>query len=837
MTIDSDTFEWIGSVKQQLASLETKMNPRQQIKFKPSIDYIYRLLDLFQKTGGAVKDVKDKIKDAVDKIQKELNVKTKPFVVTLPTEPTIDEITPETALKAKMAEAAYKYHEEGPSIEKIDNIEESLGGKWKIDTSLSSKDGLVLHDGQGNAKVAFRGLSRKGSKIQLAKDIAKTSKIMSGYDKYDNPFQDEEGLVERAQAKYSAMGGGVDELIGHQLGGAKAYTIGDNLNIKTTTFNPLTGPKLASQGTTSTEHNIFRTTEDWNSISLDFGTNKDNVTINSVYPKKTSINPFEAGKLSNFTEPGNRARESVLHRKIRKVVDTAKKHAQMENLHDGVNIIENKELPNKTKDLYNIDKNKAVDITTENDYITEISPEAYEIGEQVRQSGMTVKDIRNNYDFLPKEDQENFDRGQKDFPSPPEGPKSNVVNETDAYNTGQSPSSIIEDAIARGNIEPPPKLFDETISEDPLFQDPRGLPKNIRQKFNPLDHKDTTNRQMSNRLKNIESNIDHTADTDWTSFDLPAPEKEMANTSSLAEDINPGFSNPFFNDNFLQVDAGEATDTLPNTEALPAEENPFVKKYTKASDIDLSGLEDTDFSKIKDAKKPSKISRIKKMISKIANKNVEHLPPDNEANDFINSNDEERTKKVKQAEQEALNAQKELNDHVTIGNTEDVVNSKPLEEEPLISENAGVSETSIIEPTESSFAKGALNDLKSALSVKNLAKGAVAGALGNAAVDYIDPDKKIQKQAREALIGGTGAWFASASLVDPATAGGALGYVAGVESQEAITKATGSEAAGDVLGGGIGGATTVAATEAIGLGAAVASDALFGTALGLLSTQ
>jgi hypothetical protein len=832
MTIDSDTFEWIGSVKQQLASLETKMNPRQQIKFKPSIDYIYRLLDLFQKTGGAVKDVKDKIKDAVDKIQKELNVKTKPFVVTLPTEPTIDEITPETALKAKMAEAAYKYHEEGPSIEKIDNIEESLGGKWKIDTSLSSKDGLVLHDGQGNAKVAFRGLSRKGSKIQLAKDIAKTTKIMSGYDKYDNPFQDEEGLVERAQAKYSAMGGGVDELIGHQLGGAKAYTIGDNLNIKTTTFNPLTGPKLASQGTTSTEHNIFRTTEDWNSISLDFGTNKDNVTINSVYPKKTSINPFEAGKLSNFTEPGNRARESVLHRKIRKVVDTAKKHAQMENLHDGVNIIENKELPNKTKDLYNIDKNKAVDITTENDYITEISPEAYEIGEQVRQSGMTVKDIRNNYDFLPKEDQENFDRGQKDFPSPPEGPKSNVVNETDAYNTGQSPSSIIEDAIARGNIEPPPKLFDETISEDPLFQDPRGLPKNIRQKFNPLDHKDTTNRQMSNRLKNIESNIDHTADTDWTSFDLPAPEKEMANTSSLAEDINPGFSNPFFNDNFLQVDAGEATDTLPNTEALPAEENPFVKKYTKASDIDLSGLEDTDFSKIKDAKKPSKISRIKKMISKIANKNVEHLPPDNEANDFINSNDEERIKKVKKAEQEALNAQKELNDHVTIGNTEDVVNSKPLEEEPLISENAGVSETSIIEPTEGSFAKGALNDLKSALSVKSLAKGAVAGALGNAAIDYIDPDKKIQKQAREGLIGGTSAWFASGSLLQPETAGGALGYIAGVESQEAITKATGSEAAGDVLGGGIGGATTVAATEAIGLGAAVASDALLGTTIG-----
>jgi len=53
-----------------------------------------------------------------------------------------------------------------------------------------------------------------------------------------------------------------------------------------------------------------------------------------------------------------------------------------------------------------------------------------------------------------------------------------------------------------------------------------------------------------------------------------------------------------------------------------------------------------------------------------------------------------------------------------------------------------------------------------------------------------------------------------------------------VESQEAITKATGSEAAGDVAGGAIGGATTVAATEAIGLGAAVASDALLGTTIG-----
>ena len=296
---------------------------------------------------------------------------------------------------------------------------------------------------------------------------------------------------------------------------------------------------------------------------------------------------------------------------------------------------------------------------------------------------------------------------------------------------------------------------------------------------------------MSNRLKNIESNIDHTADTDWTSFDLQAPEGEMANTSTLPEDINPGFSNPFFNDNFLQVDAGEATDTLPNTEALPAEENPFVKKYTKASDIDLSGLEDTDFSKIKDAKKPSKLSRIKKMINKIGNKNVEHIPTDNEeVNDFINSNDEERTRKVKKTEQEALDAQKELNDHLTVGDTEDVVNSEPVEAEPVVSETAGVSETNIIEPTEGSFGKAALNDLKSSLSVKGLAKGAVAGALGNAAVNYIDPDKKIQKQAREGLIGGTSAWFASGSLLQPETAGGALGYVAGVESQEAITKAT-----------------------------------------------
>ena len=67
MAIDNDTFEWVDSIKQRLASLEGKMNDTQRTKYKPSIDYIYQLLDLFQNTGGAVKDVKDKIKDAVDK--------------------------------------------------------------------------------------------------------------------------------------------------------------------------------------------------------------------------------------------------------------------------------------------------------------------------------------------------------------------------------------------------------------------------------------------------------------------------------------------------------------------------------------------------------------------------------------------------------------------------------------------------------------------------------------------------------------------------------------------------------------------------------------------------
>ena len=116
--------------------------------------------------------------------------------------------------------------------------------------------------------------------------------------------------------------------------------------------------------------------------------------------------------------------------------------------------------------------------------------------------------------------------------------------------------------------------------------------------------------------------------------------------------------------------------------------------------------------------------------------------------------------------------------------------------------------------------------------MKSLAKGAVAGALGAAAINYIDPDKQIQKQAREGLVGATGAWFASGSLIDPATAGGALGYLAGTETTEAVTKATGSEAAGDTIGGATGGAVAVGSTELIGLGAAVASDALLGTTIG-----
>ena len=122
--------------------------------------------------------------------------------------------------------------------------------------------------------------------------------------------------------------------------------------------------------------------------------------------------------------------------------------------------------------------------------------------------------------------------------------------------------------------------------------------------------------------------------------------------------------------------------------------------------------------------------------------------------------------------------------------------------------------------------------------------GVATGFAAHAVMEGIDPDHRLHPVASEGVEGAiSGVMGASAMAalggsvaMGPEALAGAAAYVAGAESQRAITGALrhggmdeeGAEAVGSVSGGAIGGVTAVAT----GVGAAILSDVVFGTTLG-----
>jgi hypothetical protein len=126
----------------------------------------------------------------------------------------------------------------------------------------------------------------------------------------------------------------------------------------------------------------------------------------------------------------------------------------------------------------------------------------------------------------------------------------------------------------------------------------------------------------------------------------------------------------------------------------------------------------------------------------------------------------------------------------------------------------------------------------------SLATGVVSGFAAHALMEGIDPEHHLHPVASEgvegAISGAMGAGMMGALggsvALGPEVLAGASAYIAGAESQKAITRGLiaggmdreGAEAVGSVSGGAIGGVTAAAT----GIGAAVASDLIFGTTLG-----
>jgi hypothetical protein len=97
-----------------------------------------------------------------------------------------------------------------------------------------------------------------------------------------------------------------EELIGFSLGGNKAITIGAELKIPSTTFNPLIGDEIVSGGKIFGDHTILRTPTD--PASLNIARGKNNFNMKNVDVIDTRLDPVDSHGLRHFTDEPTQTR-------------------------------------------------------------------------------------------------------------------------------------------------------------------------------------------------------------------------------------------------------------------------------------------------------------------------------------------------------------------------------------------------------------------------------------------------------------------------------------------------------------------------------------------------
>ncbi len=332
---------FVEKIRNRMKRIESTLTNQERLKYQSQIDMIYRLLDLFEDTGGVSKEIKKKLDEATKKISNV--IKGQELITTKgmsPVKPNIDSLDLETMNKAKMVNASNVFLE---SNNNEDATNEALRGtKFKVDKNLSTDEGLVLTDDEGNVKISFRGTNTSYKRpIQSIKDLVADSKFITGTEQYGREggeLQSGRNLIQSAIDKYGVSKENM-EILGHSLGGQKAILLGDEFGINTTTFNPLIGYNSMKASTTNAQHNMFRTTEDITSLGAGFATEKKNWNVKSILPKKISVDPRQAHKLNNFFDNEGRATESPLQKKVAKVIETGKRKAQVEDLNDTYDIL------------------------------------------------------------------------------------------------------------------------------------------------------------------------------------------------------------------------------------------------------------------------------------------------------------------------------------------------------------------------------------------------------------------------------------------------------------------------------------------------------------------
>ena len=333
-----------------IKNILNRLTPRQRLKYGQKIDTLLNNFDIkkpiklepiseftpsnipsvsnFQHEFDVTKKKEEILEDKKD-LDKKIDGMVNGSIIANYVKPSHQGLTLEEINKAHLVMASKLYDKGGKDLAQT-YLDQKNMKKYKIDDELSDSNGLVVQNPEGNGEIAFRGTD-----IFNKEDIRTDLKLLAGQERTTPQFQRalEQGRL--AKEKY----GNLEHVSGHSLGGAKSKYLGDNFNVKSTSFNPFVSPLgEVDDVNTTEEQKTIRTNEDIGSMGLALRSKSRVHTIKTIRGKNSTMNPIESHRLHNFTESNKDPDDPTFHESL--LTDSLDKTRKLGEYHSLIGAIQ-----------------------------------------------------------------------------------------------------------------------------------------------------------------------------------------------------------------------------------------------------------------------------------------------------------------------------------------------------------------------------------------------------------------------------------------------------------------------------------------------------------------
>ena len=224
---------------------------------------------------------------------------------------TLDRLTDDQVLRARGIQGSKIYHRQGKEALE-EHLQKYLPG-YKLDKVIDNAV-LVSKDGK-KGRIFVRGTAPEN-----IKDILTDVNLMLGNLRNTKYYKDVKRLAQEAMEKYDKV-----DISGYSLGGGVSYGLGQELGIKSLTYNPLIGRNVISElgpqniarnvarefglygspidrsgRRIRTDHEIIRTTTDPASLLMGYSYLPANAKVDAIKGSSDTLNPIRWHDLDQF---------------------------------------------------------------------------------------------------------------------------------------------------------------------------------------------------------------------------------------------------------------------------------------------------------------------------------------------------------------------------------------------------------------------------------------------------------------------------------------------------------------------------------------------------------